>query len=150
MTLRMHKRTPRLKTITKHKPFNINTQKLKGKKERFETNLKNRFEKLEKEVTASHFSEIVKGEATKLGGKIKKEAPVLSTEDFRDKKDTSWIERSQDNNTTPERKNYMPISLLSHMWKRFLMKTNKENRPVQKRLLGSWSSSNNQSTDRKV
>ena len=50
-------------------------------KEIFEINLKNRFEKLEEEVTARSFSEIMKEEANKLAGKTKEEAPVLSTED---------------------------------------------------------------------
>ena len=48
MTLRINKRLARLKTIKKQKPFNINTQKLRGMKEIFDINLKkNRFEKLE-------------------------------------------------------------------------------------------------------
>ena len=55
--------------------------------ERFEIYLsplppnKKRFETLEGKVTVSNFSEIMKGEATKLAGKTKKELPVLSTED---------------------------------------------------------------------
>ena len=81
MTLRINKRLARLKTIKKQKPFNINTQKLRGMKEIFEINLKNRFEKLEEEVTARSFSEIMKEEANKLAGKTKEEVPVLSTED---------------------------------------------------------------------
>ena len=48
-------------------------------KERFEMNLKNRFE-LEEEVTASNFSEIVKEEETKLAGKSKKGPPEMSRE----------------------------------------------------------------------
>ena len=40
MTLRINKRLARLKTIKKQKPFNINTQKLRGMKEIFEINLK--------------------------------------------------------------------------------------------------------------
>ena len=40
MTLRINKRLARLKTITKQKPFNVNTQKLRGMKEIFEINLK--------------------------------------------------------------------------------------------------------------
>ena len=47
-------------------------------KERFEINIKNRFEKLVEEVTASNFWEIVKEEATKLAGKTKKKSCVLS------------------------------------------------------------------------
>ena len=81
ITLRINKRSARLKTIKKQKPFNINTQKLRGMKEIFEMSLKNRFEKLEEEVTAHSFSEIVKEEANKLASKTKDEAPVLSTED---------------------------------------------------------------------
>ena len=50
-------------------------------KEIFEINLKNRFENLEEEVTASSFRKIMKEEANKLAGKTKEEAPVLSTED---------------------------------------------------------------------
>ena len=50
-------------------------------KEIFEINLKNRFDKLEEEVTARSFSKIMKEEANKLAGKTKEEAPVLSTED---------------------------------------------------------------------
>ena len=75
VTVRMKERLTRLKTmkIKKKKTFNINTQKLKGMKERFEINLKkNRFEKLDEEVTTSDFSEIVKEEETKLAGKTKK------------------------------------------------------------------------------
>ena len=80
-TLRINKRLARLKTIKKQKPFNINTQKLRGMKEIFEINRKkNRFEK-KLEVTARGFSEIMKEEANKLAGSTKEEAPVLSTED---------------------------------------------------------------------
>ena len=50
-------------------------------KEIFETNLTNRFEKLEEEVTARSFSEIIKEEANQFAGKTKEEAPVLSRED---------------------------------------------------------------------
>ena len=65
----------------KQKPFNVSTQRLRGMKEIFEINLKKTsFEKLEEEVTARSFSEIMKEEASKLAGKTKK-APVLSTED---------------------------------------------------------------------
>ena len=83
----MTKRLARLKTTKKQKPFSVNTQKLRSMKEIFEINLnkkqknKNRSEKLEKEVTARSFSELMKEEANKLGGKTKEEAPVLSTED---------------------------------------------------------------------
>ena len=95
MALRIHKRLVRLKTIKKQKPFNINTQKLRGMKEIFEVNLlkqtkqkaktnkqtKKGFEKLEEEVTARSFSEIMKEEANKLASKTKEEPPVLSRED---------------------------------------------------------------------
>ena len=74
------KRLARLKITKKQKPFNVNTQRLRFMKEIFEINLKNSFEKLEEEVTARSFSEIMKEEANKLAGKTK-EAPVLSTED---------------------------------------------------------------------
>ena len=80
VTLRINKRLARLKTIQKQNPLNINTQKLRVMKEILEINLKNRFEKLEEEVTARSFSEIMKEEASKLAGKTKEEAPVLSTE----------------------------------------------------------------------
>ena len=79
MTLMINKRLARLKTIKKQKPFNVNTQKLRGMKEIFEINLKNRFEKLEEEVTACSFSEIMKEEANKLDGKTKEEQSVPST-----------------------------------------------------------------------
>ena len=81
MTLRINKRLARLKTIEKQNPFNINTQKLRGLKEIFEINLKNISEKLEEEMKASNFSEIIKEEANKLAGKTKGEPSVLSTED---------------------------------------------------------------------
>ena len=82
MTLRINKRLEKLKPILKmQKPFNINTQKLKDMKEIFEISRKNRFEKLQEEMTASNFSEIMKDEANKLAGKTKEEPPVLSTED---------------------------------------------------------------------
>ena len=50
-------------------------------KEIFEINLKNRIEKLEKEITASNFSEIMKEEANESAGRSNEEPPVLSTED---------------------------------------------------------------------
>ena len=53
--------TLKMNTINKQKPFNINTYKLKGMKETFEItgSLENRFKKLEMEVTASNFIEIM-------------------------------------------------------------------------------------------
>ena len=57
MTLRIKKTLARLKTITKQKPFNVNTLKLRCMKEIFEINLKNRFEKNEEEMIASSFSD---------------------------------------------------------------------------------------------
>ena len=62
-------------------------------KEIFEINLKNRFEKLEEEVTARSCSEIMKEEANKFAGKTKKEPPVLSTEDQEIKKGI-WLHRT--------------------------------------------------------
>ena len=47
----------------------------------FEINQKKQIEKLEKEVTACNFSEIMKEETNKFAGKTKEEPPVLSTED---------------------------------------------------------------------
>ena len=105
MTLRINKRLARLKTIRKQNSFNNNTQKLRGLKEIFEINLKNRFEKLEEEVTARSFSEIMKEEANKLADRTKGEPPVLSREDqeikqledrrkeLRKKEDRSHIEK---------------------------------------------------------
>ena len=56
MTVGMKKRLARLNAIKKTTHLsNINTQKLKGMKERFYINLKNRFEKKIDEVTASKF-----------------------------------------------------------------------------------------------
>ena len=81
MTLRINKRLARPKTTKKQKPVNVKTQKLRGMKKIVEISLKNRFENLEEEVTASSFSKIMKEEANKLAGKTKEEAPVLSTED---------------------------------------------------------------------
>ena len=88
MTLRINKRLSKLKTIKKQKPFNVNTQKLRGMKKISEINLKKkkkqktpRFEKLEEEVTARSFSEIMKEEASRLAGKTEDETPALSTED---------------------------------------------------------------------
>ena len=80
MTLGINKNLARLKTMKKQKSFNVYTQKFRGMKEIFEINLKNRFEKLEEEMKARSFSEIMKEEANKLAGKTKEEAPVLSTE----------------------------------------------------------------------
>ena len=45
ITLMINKKLARLKTIKQHEPFDINSQKPKGTKERFEMNLRNRFEK---------------------------------------------------------------------------------------------------------
>ena len=45
MTLRISKRIARLKTIKKQKPFNINTENLRGMKEIFEINLKKKKKK---------------------------------------------------------------------------------------------------------
>ena len=77
-------------------------------KEIFEINLtKNRFKKLEEEVTAGNLSEIVKEEANKLAGKTNEETHVLTTDDqeikqledrrkeLRKKKDRSEREKVQ-------------------------------------------------------
>ena len=50
-------------------------------KKMFKINLKKKFLKLEEEVIARSFSEIMKEEANKLAGRTKEEPPVLPRED---------------------------------------------------------------------
>ena len=45
----------------------------------FEINLKTNLKNFEEEVTASSFSEIMKGEANKVAGNTKEEPPVTRT-----------------------------------------------------------------------
>ena len=116
MTLRINKWLTRLKTIKRQKPFNINTQKLRGMKEIFEINLKNRFEKLEEKVTARSFSEIMKEEANKLAGKTKEAAPILSTEDqeIKQLEDRRKELRKKEDRSQREKIEYTELNKMGH------------------------------------
>ena len=60
MTLRINKRLARLKTVKSKNLLILTHKNSKGTNEILEINLKDRFEKLDEEVTTSNFSEIVK------------------------------------------------------------------------------------------
>ena len=94
-------------------------------KEIFSINLKRRLEKkLEKEVTASNFSEIMKEEENKLAGKTKEKPLTLSTEDQKIKQLGKVEGENWERRKTGQRESW------TKQWKRSADKDHKRNEQI--------------------